>query len=135
MTFEVIRNADPISIAGANPADFPNLFSEGKRKAILNDNSFFLVGLMEGKVVGLAKIFMSPESNNIHLCFLESAASFKHRGIGRQMVEKLFALGAESGRTITTDGFTKEGRSWLLRVIEQEAHKRGPASYAAIPSF
>ncbi len=79
----------------------------------------FLCAVKEHEIIGIAKIFMENNLPDMQVSFIEVAKNFRHRGIGNLLIEKIYDYAKDHAKAVTFDGFTPDGRNYLLRAIER----------------
>ncbi len=97
---------------------------EAIQSGVIVDGSHeYIVAFNDEEPVGFVKLYTQPEFDNVNIEYI--AVQNKGEGISKLLLEKVFDIAHERGKTITTNGFTLEGQKHLAPILERMSQLRG----------
>ena len=77
-------------------------------------------------------LFMPAQANNIHMESMEVPSPEVNGDVFNKLMEKVFELGAQQNKTITSNGFSQDGARHVGKVIDRMVAEHGSPSFASI---
>lgn len=102
------------------------------RDFLYNPNTQMFCAFAEEELVGVVKLAVS--GTNTHVEFLETSASSRKRGVAKEMMYQLFDYAKEHDATLTSQGFTDDGRNYLLKELAR-LESKFPGRFHLIPNM
>ncbi len=116
-----------VKIDWISKADFPaglefdeNSFKKSFDKKDGNTKYKNMIIASKGdEIIAVADIFADPNASNIHLEYIEVSSGYREGGAGKKMLDVLFKEASSKQKTITTNGFTGDGKNYLAHIFER----------------